>query len=294
MSHANRCPDCGHWNDAGDDHCANCNHPLGEHVPRASRPVPRAPGGAPGEAGSGSAAPAVAAAAGREAGTASGTGSGATASGASPAADEPLILRRRRGRHPRSADSQVVLQLWLIFGTVGVAVVLWTGIQGFHKENSSRAVQGSNPAQQDRANALFEALARDSNSVDNHRMLADVLYDTANWSEAIVHYRAAVRRDSSQVTAIVDLGVCYFNLGHPDEAERHFMLALARDPSQNVALFNLGIVNETRNQSEEALRYYHQALRTNPPEAMKAVLQQRISALMQKLGKEAPPLPSGQ
>jgi len=185
-----------------------------------------------------------------------------------------------------------VLSLWLIFGTVGVAVVLWTGIQG-HRQNANRPVEGSSPQQQDRADALFEALARDSNSVDTHRMLGDVLYDTANWSQAIVHYRAAIRRDSSQVAAIVDLGVCYFNLGRPDEAERHFLIALAKDPAQNVALFNMGIVNESRDDSEAALSYYHRALQGGPPEQMKEVLHQRISALMQKLGRTPPPLPGG-
>ncbi|MEO5616673.1 MAG: tetratricopeptide repeat protein [Candidatus Eisenbacteria bacterium] len=266
MTDTIRCPDCGHWNNGAKERCENCHHPLGERVPTAAR---KFPGAAP-----------------------PGTASNAPDPVSGPAAAEPVIIRRRRGRNPRSADSQVVLQLWLVFGTIGVAVLIWVAVQA-NVERANKPVEGSTQAQQDRANALFETLARDSNNVDTHRQLGDILYDTANWPEAIVHYRAAIRRDSSQTTAIVDLGVCYFNLGEPDEAERHFLIALARDPAQNVALFNMGIISETRDQSEQALQWYHRALQGGPPEQMKDVLHQRIAALMQKLGREAPPLPAG-
>jgi hypothetical protein len=64
------------------------------------------------------------------------------------------------------------------------------------------------------ANALFTELARDR-TTRVRRQLADLFYDTANWSEAIVQYRAVIRRDSL-ATAMVDLGVCYHNLSRPD------------------------------------------------------------------------------
>lgn len=258
------CPDCGQPNPATNDFCARCNHPLHDRPAASPRTVSPAPAGAD---------PPVEPVAG-------------------PGAEPPLVIRRPRTIRPRRprAESQLVLQLWLIFGTICVGVVLWVAIQS-NVQRAATPVEGSNESQQQRANDLFQALARDSTDVNTQRQLGDLLYDTANWSEAIVHYRAAVRRDSSLVTAIVDLGVCYFNLGHPQEAERHFLLALNRDPHQAVALFNLGIVAEGRSDDEAALRYYHRAMETDPPEAMKKPLQQRMSDLMKKMGRSAPPLP---
>ena len=89
--------------------------------------------------------------------------------------------------------------------------------------------------------------------------LANILYNTSNWSEAIVHYRSAIRQDSSRATALVDLGVCYYNLGDAPDAERLFELALQRDPHQPVALFNLGIVSERRSDYAGAMKYFHRA-----------------------------------
>jgi tetratricopeptide (TPR) repeat protein len=160
-------------------------------------------------------------------------------------------------------------------------------------QRSNPQVAGSSAEQQERANILFGELARDSNSVTTHHALADVLYDTGNWSEAVVHYRAAIRRDSSLVNALVDLGVCYYNLGDGAEAQRQFELALVREPAQPVALFNLGIVFEARGENERALEFYHRAMQANPPAEMRQPLTQRIDALAQKLGKPAPAGPGG-
>ena len=134
--------------------------------------------------------------------------------------------------------------------------------------------------------------------------LADILYNTKNWPEAIVHYRSAVHHDSTRTTAIVDLGVCYFNLSDRQEAERLFNLALARDPHQTIALYNLGIVNESRSRPQEALKYFHRALQSEPPpvkgvttvsdslaaEDMRQHIVEAMQRIMQQLGKSAPPL----
>ena len=209
-------------------------------------------------------------------------------------AERPVFIRRHliRSRPPRPRDAQQALQLWLVFGTVCVLIVLWVAIDA-NRRRAEQPVEGSNARQQEAANALYTELARDSNSVAVHRQLADLLYDTANWSEAVVHYRAAIRRDSSLSTAMVDLGVCYYNLSRPDLAEQMFQLALARDPHQPVALFNLGIVAETRGEDEKALQFYHRSLQSGPPDPLMQALQERMTGLMKKMGASAPPLPDG-
>lgn len=255
------CPDCGQANPATRELCAFCNHPLRE-------------GGLVPPARENDAAPAA---------------------GPFAAPGSMVIPPRRpiRPRRPRSrADNQMALQLWLIFGTIGVAAVLWVAVQT-NVQRAAQPVEGASEAQSQRAAQLQQALAADSNDVVAQRAYADILYDTANWPEAIVHYRAAIRRDSSLATAMVDLGVCYYNLGHADDAEHLFDLALQRDPHQPVALFNLGIVYESRQENEKALEFFHRAMQAGPPESMKQVLQQHMEGLMQKLGKTAPPLPTG-
>jgi tetratricopeptide (TPR) repeat protein len=255
MTESLRCPDCGQENPPGSTRCIHCNHPLQEaSAPAAASSKPAAAG----------------------------------------AEEQPVYIRRHliRSRPPRPRDAQQALQLWLVFGTICVLIVLWVAIDA-NRRRAEQPVEGSNERQQEAANALFTELARDSNNVALHHQLADLFYDTANWSEAVVHYRAAIRRDSSLATAMVDLGVCYYNLSRPDLAEQMFQLALRRDPHQPVALFNLGIVAETSGNNELALQYYHRALESGPPDNLKQTLSQRMTALMQKMGATAPPLPDG-
>lgn len=251
-----RCPDCGHENPAGSESCARCNYPL------TSAPGDRVFTGAPTE----------------------------QAESAAPPIPRPLPFRKRA--RPDSM-SQQVLSLWLFVGGFCVLLLIYFAVNGFNKSNTPPPVAGSSEAQQKQADALREKLAKDSTDVTTRIALANLLYDTGNWADAIIHYRSVVAHDSSQVTALVDMGVCFYNLSQSDEAERLFHLALRRDPHQPVALFNLGIVSERREDYEQALKWYHAALQSAPPEEMKDPLIQAMTRLQQKTGKKPPPLPDG-
>jgi tetratricopeptide (TPR) repeat protein len=167
-------------------------------------------------------------------------------------------------------------------------IVLYIGLKA-NVERASQPVPGSNPEEQKRADELRGVLEADSTNLDARTQLADILYNTANWPEAIVHYRSVVRQDSTRVAALVDLGVCYFNLGNSVEAERHFLLGLAREPHHPI----LGIVNEQRERYDEAFEYFHRALQSAPPGEMHQPITQAIERVMQKQGKVAPPMPGG-
>lgn len=211
-----------------------------------------------------------------------------------PAAAEPVpMLRPIRPRRPRASHTNLPLTLWLGFGTFMALVLAFVALKGFNESNAP-PVEGSSPAQQEQANALRAILAKDSTDTRAQVGLADILFDTGNWSEAIVHYRSALRQDSSLVTAIVDMGVCYYNLSQPQEAERLFRRALRHDPHQPFALFNLGIVYERRNEPQEALKYFHSALQSAPPETMKPALLEAMQRVSEQTGKTAPPLNSPQ
>jgi len=208
---------------------------------------------------------------------------------------EPSIPRsppRPRRRPPRASGAGQALSLWLFVGGFAALLLVFMGIKA-GVDRSSEPVEGSNEAQQKRADELQATLAKDSTDVDTRQALADLYYDTGNWSEASTHYRSVLRRDSTRVTAIVDLGVCYYNLGVTDRAETLFQLALRRDPHQPVALFNLGIVSERRDDYDAALRYYHAAIQSAPPEEMGKALIEAMQRVQQKTGRTPPPLNQG-
>ena len=255
MSEPLRCPDCGTENPAGSVSCSACGFPL------VSGPVPAPP-----------ATPAPAA--------------------TSAADSEAVIVRRMRPirpRRPRSADS-MSQALWLLFGTFCAAVVVVVAIQGYSKNNAPPVVEGSSPEQQKAADQLRATLERDSTNIEAHIDLANLLFDTGNWTEAIVHYRSAIARDSTRAGTMVDLGVCYFNLSDTRDAEKLFLLALERDPHQAVALYNLGILNQQRGDHKAALAYFHRALISGPPEPMKPLLMDAMKRSYDATGAKAPPL----
>ncbi|NOT34537.1 MAG: tetratricopeptide repeat protein [Candidatus Eisenbacteria bacterium] len=205
---------------------------------------------------------------------------------------DPAIPRPPR-RPPRAAAiPPQALSLWLIFGAIMALVVICVGVRGF-RESNQVPVPGSNAGQQARADSLQRVIAADSTNVAARVRFGDVLYDTGNWSDAIIQYRAAVRMDSSLATAIVDMGVCFYNLGDSAEAERLFELALKRDAHQPVALFNLGIILERRKEYRAALGSYHRALQSDPPEGMKSALVDAMARVQKELGATPPPLPDG-
>jgi superkiller protein 3 len=183
----------------------------------------------------------------------------------------------------------VQMQLWLITGVAVVLGIVYFAAQGFWKSNV-KPVEGAKPEQQQEADQARGVLAKDSTNLAARIELANVLYDTGNWSEAIVHYRAAARLDPKRPTTLVDMGVCYYNLSQFAAAESLFQQALLLDPMQPVALFNLGIVAENQQRYDQALDFYHRSMQANPPDAMKQPLTEHLKAVMAKTGKSAPPL----
>ena len=275
MSDTIQCPDCGHRNPPGSASCEQCHYPLIEGAEPGTVPLPPDPRASAraGEGGGAAERPAPAGEA-----------------PASPAGASAAIppLRPTRPRRPRP-QGNVALSLWLGVGSFLALLLVLIAVQA-NLERHDPQVEGSSEDQQKAANTFRAALERDSTDTRARVGLADILFDTGNWSEAIIHYRSAVRQDSSLITAIVDQGVCYYNLSHPEEAERLFRLALSRDPHQPFALFNLGIVHERRGEARTALEFFHRALQTSPPENMKPALMEAMQRVAQTSGREAPPL----
>lgn len=273
MSDTVRCPDCGASNAANATACKQCNFPLGAPAPAVSA----------------STAPAPVVVAPVEPAPAETASSVEAEPPANVSRFDPGPRPRRMGRTRPDAMQPVQMQLWLFVGAAVVLGSLYFAAQGFWKSNAV-PVTGARPEQQQRADLARRTLEQDSLNVAARIELANVLYDTGNWSEAIVHYRSAERLEPRRATTVVDLGVCYYNLGQFVAAESLFQHALSLDRQQVFALFNLGIVAESQERWDEAMDYYHRAMQSNPPESMKAPLQQHLQAVMTKAGKTAPPL----
>jgi tetratricopeptide (TPR) repeat protein len=255
MAHELRCPSCGHQNTAEASTCSQCNFPLLEAAPAPAEP-----------------------------------GRGASAPEAMPEID---IRRIRPIRPRRPADPQQQLQVQLVVVLGGLAVViaiLSVAWQGFQKNNTPApaAVEGANPQQLADINLARNQLKSDSTNINAQIALANVLYDTANWPEAIIHYKSALRLDPTRVTTVVDMGVCYYNLSDVASAETLFTRALTMDPRQPIALYNLGIVAENRGELDKALKFYHGAMQSDPPPGMGDGLNAAIKRVMDRLGKKAP------
>jgi cytochrome c-type biogenesis protein CcmH/NrfG len=248
-----KCPSCGARHTADAAFCPECNFPL-----RESSPTPVA--------------------------------AEASSSGKS---DFVLPPRPQRPRAPRPAAMQgVQVQIWVATGILVVAAIVYMAMQGFHRTNASRQVEGANTQQMQEVEFARRQIATDSTNVNARITLANLLYDTANWGEAILQYRAAERLEPRRVETVVDMGVCYYNLGEFAHAESLFTHALSLQPDQPVALFNLGIVAETREEWQLAADWFHRALNANPPEHMRQPLMEHLQTVMAKTGRSAPALPA--
>jgi ribosomal protein L37E len=200
-----------------------------------------------------------------------------------PGGEAPVVVLPPRPRRRPPRGSNQAMTLWLVFGVFMAAAVVFVAVKA-NLDRSQPPVEGASPMQQIDSDSLRLVIAKDSTNIQARVHLADLLFDTKNWPEAIVQYRSAIRQDSTLVDAMVDLGVCYYNLGQAQEAERHFRIALQRDPRHPIGLFNLGIVYELRDEPKQALDFFHRALETNPPDPLKQSIVEAIGRTQQKTG----------
>lgn len=77
-------------------------------------------------------------------------------------------------------------------------------------------------------------------------------------------YRHALRLDSRDLVARVNLGRLLHEAGDLDDAETEYRRALALDPDHATATFNLGVVLEDRDLLDEALECYETAVELDP------------------------------
>jgi protein O-mannosyl-transferase len=94
--------------------------------------------------------------------------------------------------------------------------------------------------------------------------LGRALADTGHWTEAVAQYEQALERDPELATLHFNLGDALSHLGRLDEAIASYKECVRLDPGRPDALYNLGTTLVRAGRAQEALPYYADALRLVP------------------------------
>ncbi len=82
--------------------------------------------------------------------------------------------------------------------------------------------------------------------------LANMYYDSGQYTKAIVYYEKIVEVDPKNANARADLGTCYFYTNVFDKATFHLKKAVQDEPANLNARYNLGIVYKNQGKISEA------------------------------------------
>lgn len=119
--------------------------------------------------------------------------------------------------------------------------------------------------QWDEARSLLEeAVATSPTDLDARRNLAEVLWQTGNRRDAVVHMEAAVRLDPRHAPTVVRAGEMLLAVGAVDRARQRAQQAIALDPTFAGAWALRGRVYRQQGDAAHALADMQQALRYSP------------------------------
>jgi Flp pilus assembly protein TadD len=112
-----------------------------------------------------------------------------------------------------------------------------------------------------------QALKIDPAYAKAHNNLGNALLVRGEVEEAIEHYRQALKVDPDHAKAHYNLGAALASRGDLAEAIEHFRQAVRIDPAYAKAHYNLGVALARRGNLAEAIGHFRQALRIQPDSA---------------------------
>ncbi len=136
-----------------------------------------------------------------------------------------------------------------------------------HDHNHDEVAQGPSEADIQAAQSRVDS---EPNSAETNTHLANLLFDSGRFQEAIPYYKKSLSIDANNPDVTVDLGVCYFNLNDMQEAKSHFQKALAIAPDHINGLYNMGVVSVQLGEVNELIQYWSR-LREVAPNSEQAV-----------------------
>jgi Flp pilus assembly protein TadD len=98
----------------------------------------------------------------------------------------------------------------------------------------------------------------------SHMNLAVCLDRQGRYSEAIIHFRKALRLRPNTPEIHYNMAITLMNLGRPDDAISHYREAVRLNPRYAEAHYNLGLALDEKGMPRAAIRHYEQALRVQP------------------------------
>jgi tetratricopeptide (TPR) repeat protein len=111
---------------------------------------------------------------------------------------------------------------------------------------------------------LEEAVATSPTDLDARRHLAEVLWQTGNRRDAVVHMEAAVKLDPRHAPTVVRAGEMLLAVGATDRAQERARQAISLDPTLAGAWALRGNVHRQQGDATRALADLQQALRYSP------------------------------
>lgn len=133
------------------------------------------------------------------------------------------------------------------------------------RQMSREGVAAMELGQWDEAHSLLqEAVATSPTDIDARRHLAEVLWQTGNHRDAVVHMEAAVRLDPRNAPTTVRSGEMLLAVGAVDRAALRAQQAIALDATLAGAWALRGRIFRQRGEAARALADLQQALRYSP------------------------------
>ena len=80
-------------------------------------------------------------------------------------------------------------------------------------------------------------------------------------------FKDAIKLDSIDVQAFVNLGILYFNVDRIDEARNYYFKAISLDPQNSRAHYNLGLLFSDQDDLESAKQEFSKAVELEPGDA---------------------------
>lgn len=266
-----KCPDCGAGNPLGSEVCTECNHVLDpmarvQRAVRAMRPsLPTPQVDLPGVG--------------------------------KVVEEEGKVIPRRRhtrvgllgvgGSDKEAPAGSAPSWIWLAIGVICLGVVLVAAVS-ITTAPPPFEVPGASPIQANLADSLRRALQRDSLKVEDNLRLANLLYDTQNYGQAIPYYRRVVRVEPDRHDARVDLAVSLHQSGKTEEALAELRRVLEAKPDHAIAHFDLGVIHEFIGELDEAEAAYERVLKLPVEPELAHVVEQRLRAVEEKRRGAAP------
>lgn len=140
------------------------------------------------------------------------------------------------------------------------------------------------PALEQQIKLTQQAVDSDPKNLQALVGLANLYYDTGNFSNAITYYERALAINPNDPNILTDLGTSYRNLKQTDKAIELFKRAMKADPRHPNSRFNLGVVLlHDKNDVRGAIAAWEDFLRLDPNNPQAPNLREQIQKMKQSI-----------